>query len=166
LYCQLLKDAANSLRGIKTPKLVSTELNLDFVTFALETAPGKLAASIPQEYIYEPRLRLEAYRRLASMTTEEELDDYKLELRDKFGKIPLPAENFLTTVRIRIILHHAGWSSLSFRDSKIFLERNGEMYRKNGVVPKIPPTFSPKEKLEMLLYFAREVRKESQNQPL
>ena len=166
LYCQLLKEAANSLRGIKTPKLVNTELNLDFVTFALETAPGKLAASIPPEYISEPRLRLDAYRRLASMTTEEELDDFKLELRDKFGKIPPPAENFLTTVRIRIILFHAGWSSLSFRDHKIFLERRGEMYRRKGVLPKIPPTFSPKEKLEMLLYFAREVRKESQNQPL
>ena len=160
LYCQLLKEAANTLRGIKTPKLVSTELNLDFITFALETSKDKLAASIPPAYISEPRLRLEAYRRLASMISEEEVDDYELELRDRFGVIPAEAKNFLSTVRLRIIVHQAGWSSLSFRDSKIFLERNGEMYRQKGALPKIPAIFKPKEKLEMLLYFARQVRDE------
>ena len=160
LYCQLLKEAANTLRGIKNPKLVSTELNLEFVTFALETSKDKLAASIPTDYISEPRLRLEAYRRLASMTSEEEVDDYELELRDKFGVIPPEAKNFLATVRLRIIVYQAGWSSLSFRDSKIFLERNGEMYRQKGALPKIPAMFKPKEKLEMLLYFARQVRDE------
>ena len=163
LYCQLLKEAANSLRGIKTPKLVSTELNLEFVTFALETSKEKLAACIPTDYINEPRLRLEAYRRLASMTTEEEVDDYELELRDKFGVIPAETKNFLATVRLRIILHQARWNSLSSRDGKIFLERNGEMYRRKGALPKIPAMFKPKEKLEMLLYFAREVRDEIQS---
>lgn len=163
LYCQLLKEAANSLRGIKNPKLVSTELNIEFITFALETSKDKLAASIPTDYINEPRLRLEAYRRLASMTSEEEVDDYELELRDKFGVIPPEAKNFLATVRLRIIVHQAGWSALSFRDGKIFLERNGEMYRQKGSLPKIPAMFKPKEKLDMLLYFARQVRDESQH---
>ena len=161
LYCQLLKEAANTLRGIKNPKLVSTELNIEFVTFALETSKDKLAASIPTDYISEPRLRLEAYRRLASMTKEEEVDDYELELRDKFGVIPQAAKNFLATVRLRIIVYQAGWSSLSFRDGKIYLERNGEMYRRKGALPKIPAMFKPLEKLNMLLYFAREVREES-----
>lgn len=161
LYCQLLKDAANALRGIKTPKLVGTVLNLEFITFALETSGEKLAASIPESYISEPRLRLEAYRRLAAMTSEEEVDDYEDELKDKFGKIPSIAKNFLATVRLRIIVHQAGWNSLSFREGKIFLERNGEMYRRNGILPKIPPVFSSAEKLKMLLYFVREVREES-----
>ena len=94
------------------------------------------------------------------MISEEEVDDYELELRDRFGVIPAEAKNFLSTVRLRIIVHQAGWSSLSFRDSKIFLERNGEMYRQKGALPKIPAIFKPKEKLEMLLYFARQVRDE------
>ena len=40
-------------------------------------------------------LRLEAYRRLAAVTTEAEVDDIRAEWEDRYGPVPTPAEALL-----------------------------------------------------------------------
>ncbi len=163
LYCQLLKEAADHLRGIETPRLISAELNFDFLDFALTTEKGHLPAGIPPSYIEDERLRLDAYRRLAFMTSPAELNDFRAELKDRFGPLPLPADNFLKTVELRILVASAHYAALSCREGKVFLERNGEVYRRKGVLPVIPPVFGPQDRLDMLLTFLHEVLDEQKS---
>lgn len=151
LYCQLLKEAANTLRGVRTPKLVECDLNFDFLEFALKAKPPRISAGIPPSYIEDDRLRLAAYRKLAYLSDIESLDDYAVELVDKYGKLPLCVENFLKTVRLRILGSKAGFHSISCKDGKIFLERNNELYRQNGAIPKVPANYPPQETLEALI---------------
>src|SRR5208283_5408624 len=47
-------------------------------------------------------LRLEAYRRLASVTGEGEVDDIRAEWLDRFGPLPTPAEGLLAVARLRV----------------------------------------------------------------
>jgi len=46
-------------------------------------------------------LRLEAYRRLAAVTTEAEVDDIAAEWVDRFGPVPAEAEALLDVARLR-----------------------------------------------------------------
>ena len=151
LYCQLLREAANTLRGIRNPNRVVCDLNLDFLEYALVTDRKHLAASIPPGYIEDERLRLEAYRRLATLSDLEALADYQEELRDKYGKLPPNAEAMLSTVRLRILGSECGFHSISCRDGKIYLEKEGSLYRPGGMLPKLNPQWSPEKKLESLL---------------
>ncbi len=150
LYCQLLKEISNTLRGVTNPKLIDCELNLDFLEFALECRKSHIPAGIPPDYIEDERLRLEAYRRLAFLTEPSALADYESELRDRFGKLPQPAENFLATVRLRIYAAKSGFHAFSCRDGKVFLEKGNDIYRRNGVIPKIDNTRPPQDRLRLL----------------
>ena len=151
LYCQLLREAANNLRGIRNQHQITCDLNLDFLEYALVTDKKHIAASIPPDYIEDERLRLEAYRRLAMFNDLAALDDYHEELRDKFGKLPQNAETMLTTVRLRILGAECGFHSVSSRDGKIYLEQGNGLYRPGGMIPKMNADWSPKKKLASLL---------------
>ena len=89
LYCQMVTEAVAELKGepIERP----TELNLEI----------PVDAHIPTDYIGRDELRLEAYRRLAAVSTDDEVDDIATEWIDRYGPIPEPAEALLRVARLR-----------------------------------------------------------------
>ena len=100
LYCRLVNEAVAELRGetIPEPPEVSIEVPVD--------------AHIPAEYISREAARLEAYRRLASVTEQAELDDVRAEWTDRFGPVPDPAESLLSIGRLRVECLRAGVSEV------------------------------------------------------
>ncbi|MFT7599525.1 MAG: transcription-repair coupling factor (superfamily II helicase) [Acidimicrobiales bacterium] len=89
LYCQLVTEAVAELNG--TPIEQAVEIKLDV----------PVDASLPAEYVTAERLRLEAYRRLAGVTTEEEVQDIRSEWEDRYGPVPPPAERLLEVALLR-----------------------------------------------------------------
>jgi transcription-repair coupling factor (superfamily II helicase) len=89
LYCQMVSEAVAELKGepVKEP----AEIKLDL----------PLAANLPREYVQREELRLEAYRRLASVTTDDEVADIRAEWEDRYGPLPAPAEALLAVARLR-----------------------------------------------------------------
>jgi len=89
LYCQMVSEAVAELKGepVKEP----AEIKLDL----------PLAANLPREYVQREELRLEAYRRLASVTTDDEVADIRAEWEDRYGPLPPPAEALLAVARLR-----------------------------------------------------------------
>ncbi len=83
LYCQMVTEAVAELKGepVREPAEIKLELPLD--------------ASLPPAYVGKEELRLEAYRRLAAVTTEAEVDDIAAEWVDRFGPVPPEAEALL-----------------------------------------------------------------------
>ena len=90
LYCQMVTEAVSALKGepVDEPVDVSIEVPID--------------AHLPGDYVAKEATRLEAYRRLASVTTIAELDDVRAEWLDRFGPIPDPAEALLQVGRLRV----------------------------------------------------------------
>src|SRR5437764_2364806 len=80
MYCELLENAVRRLKNqpLKTP----LEINLDLPWRAL----------LPRDYVQGQRLRIEVYRRLARVRSLQRLEDFRQELRDRFGPLPGSAE--------------------------------------------------------------------------
>ena len=138
LYCHLLKQEVAKLRGEKVEYLPEVDMAIDFISYSIGAPAGMLDAAIPAEYIGGERLRLDAYRRLCALSDTDELDEFALELTDRFGPLPKCVKNLLDVVRLRIFAARANYSQLSVADGKLLLKNPGSaVYRENGLVPTI-----------------------------
>ncbi len=90
LYCQLVTEAVAEMKG-ETPAEEPTEIRIDL--------PAD--AHLPDGYVPTEDLRLEAYRRLAAALTHAAVDDIEREWRDRYGPLPVPAQNLVTVARLR-----------------------------------------------------------------
>jgi transcription-repair coupling factor (superfamily II helicase) len=101
LYCQMVTEAVAELKGeeVREPAEVKLDVPVD--------------AYLPKDYVTKEELRLEAYRRLANVTTRDEVDDIRAEWEDRFGPIPAPAERLLTIGLLRAECHRTGVRDVS-----------------------------------------------------
>jgi transcription-repair coupling factor (superfamily II helicase) len=95
LYCNLLEEAVRGLK--KQPSRTPLEVNVDL----------PWAAYLPRDYVAGQRLRIEVYRRLARVRRLDRLEDFRAELRDRFGAVTGPTEWLLRQAEIRLLA--AGW---------------------------------------------------------
>ncbi len=65
-------------------------------------------AHVPHDYVAEERLRLEAYKRLAAATSDDDVAAVAEELVDRYGQLPEPVSNLLSVARLRIHARRAG----------------------------------------------------------
>ena len=61
-------------------------------------------AFIPDDYVSLDAERFDFYRRLSRAAKPNEIDDMRAEMLDRFGKIPEPAENLLSLIKLKINL--------------------------------------------------------------
>jgi transcription-repair coupling factor (superfamily II helicase) len=89
LYCQMVNEAVAELKGepVREPAEIKLDLPVD--------------ASIPVDYMPREDLRLEAYRRLAEVTSHGEVDDVRAEWLDRYGPVPDAAERLLGVAHLR-----------------------------------------------------------------
>ena len=60
-------------------------------------------AYLPRDYVPGQKLRIEVYRRLARVRRLDRLEDFRQELRDRFGPLPEPAEWLLRLAELRLL---------------------------------------------------------------
>jgi transcription-repair coupling factor (superfamily II helicase) len=65
-------------------------------------------AHVPHDYAPGERLRLQAYRSIASANTEEDIKAVREELTDRYGKLPEPVENLLLVAGLRMLARACG----------------------------------------------------------
>ena len=58
---------------------------------------------IPDTYVTVPQIKMEIYKKIASITTEAEFEAVLTELDDRFGPIPEEVSSLLALAEIRII---------------------------------------------------------------
>ena len=101
LYCALLEKSVRALK--KLPPRNTIDVNIDL--------PGE--AYLPRGYVPDMRAKIDLYRRLARLTTENAVDDFGVELADRFGPLPEVVEHLLELARLRIWAH--GWGVREIR---------------------------------------------------
>ncbi|MCW2776897.1 MAG: Transcription-repair coupling factor, partial [Frankiales bacterium] len=72
----------------------------------------------PHAYVPGERLRLEAYRRLASATDDAAIDAVRAELVDRYGPVPTPVENLLAVARFRAVAKSYGLTEVALQGSQ------------------------------------------------
>ncbi len=89
MYLQLLEEAVLEERGEKPPARRECAADL------------AVTASIPDRYVPMPEQRMDLYRRIAHIRSEEEADDLVDELIDRYGDPPRPVNNLITVALLR-----------------------------------------------------------------
>lgn len=96
LYCKMLKDEVNKLKGDITEEIVETTVELP------------VNAYIPDEYIENEVLKIEIYKKIASIASKNDKMDIEDELIDRFGDIPKPAVNLIDIAYLKVIAKSLG----------------------------------------------------------
>ena len=106
LYMKYLKDAVMKLKGLDVEEEIETTIDL------------KLDSFIPKDYIADDKTRLEIYKKISVLTTEEEYSDLVDELIDRFSDFPDEVSNLMDIALLKNKAQRAKVSSI--------LERKGE----------------------------------------
>ena len=75
-------------------------------------------AFLPADYVSKEELRLEAYRRLADVTSHDQVDDIRTEWEDRYGPLPDPAEALLMVGRLRAECNRLGIVDMQITDQQ------------------------------------------------
>jgi transcription-repair coupling factor (superfamily II helicase) len=89
LYVEMVTEAVGELTG-QVPELPA-EVQIDL----------PITAHLPREYIARDDVRMEAYRRLAAVTSTADVDDVRAEWEDRYGPPPPAAGALLDVARLR-----------------------------------------------------------------
>ncbi len=106
LYCQMVTEAVSEMKGEPAPNR-PPEIKLDVPTDAY----------LPDDYVTKEELRLEAYRRLAGVTSEAQVDDIRTEWEDRYGPLPEPAAALLQVGYLRAECHRLGINDIQISGS-------------------------------------------------
>ena len=119
LYMDMLNRAVKAIRSGKDPAL---EQPLDLHT----VVNLRVSAIIPDDYIPDVHNRLLMYKRISSATSQDELDQLKIEMIDRFGLLPAPLQRLFQLAGLRIQSQQLGinkiesnsrWAYLHFNES-------------------------------------------------
>ncbi|MBF0196076.1 MAG: transcription-repair coupling factor [Planctomycetes bacterium] len=105
LYTQYLSQAIAEMQGKSPEAFIETELSW---------SAG--STYFPKGFIPSHSERIEFYRRISFSKNCKQLDAIQIELKDRFGKIPQPAQNLLDLFYCKINLRQLGMKSLKKKD--------------------------------------------------
>ena len=157
LYCQLLRQSIEHLQGKSPRQRPNVAFRADFISFqeGRDLAPDTLPAWLPATWLPESRLRVAAFRELAELFTEADLEALAARWRDRFGRIPTPALNLLETHRIRLLAAERNLDSVEIRGQRLMLVRNRDYIMLEGRrFPRLKST-KPVQKLAETIQLLR-----------
>jgi transcription-repair coupling factor (superfamily II helicase) len=105
-------------------------MRLDFVSTneaEYVSSEGHLQpAFLPADYVAQPQMRIQAYKKLAQVQSKESLRQLGVEWRDRFGPPPLAVRNLLLLNEARLVAARAKVTSIEVKESKVMLTRGGD----------------------------------------
>ena len=112
LYCKMLNEAVRLLKGEPVQESFETAVEMD------------MDAYIPLSYIRNEAQKLDVYKRISMIESEEEFGDMQDELTDRFGDMPKPVENLLWAALLKAMGHEAGVTEVRANRMEIRLTMN------------------------------------------
>jgi transcription-repair coupling factor (superfamily II helicase) len=100
LYAEMLEEAIGEIKGQEIPKVEDAQIDLSLTAF------------IPADYIGDLDQKMSAYRSVASASTRQELQQIQADWGDRYGPIPLPAQQLIRIVELKQIAKQIGFSRI------------------------------------------------------
>jgi transcription-repair coupling factor (superfamily II helicase) len=110
LYCKLLAEAVQELQGKKAEAGTPTA-----------TVDLPLDAYLPDDYVGDRTLKVNFYQRLANLNQPEQVEAMASEMNDRFGAPPLPVQNLLAMVRLKVEAAQLGYEAIALKDNELVL---------------------------------------------
>lgn len=121
LYTQLLAEAVQSARSKGKLPALEEALEMSDVPSSSLTIDLPIPAYLPTDYVSEMNLRIQLYRRLASIDNEQEVEAMEAELRDRFGSLPKAVEGLLMQIRVKLAAQAAGVTAIASENGRLFI---------------------------------------------
>ncbi|MBN1383460.1 MAG: transcription-repair coupling factor [Elusimicrobia bacterium] len=109
MYLKLLEKNSNELKGIKNKEEINPEMDIS------------IDAIIPSRYINDEIVRIGFYKRILTAVNPEDIEEIRMEIRDRFGKIPDETENLFEISRVRLLAKKIGIIKVSSSPSSVLM---------------------------------------------
>ena len=136
LYCQLLQQSVARLKDQPEAAHIRAEIRLDFITrgegalpirnSSQQSAgiqPSTTEATLPEDYIPEPKLRIDLYRRLALTQNKDAIELVEEELTDRFGTLPPSAKALVAVTKLRVLAEQCGIRRVETDGNRLLCQR-------------------------------------------
>ena len=110
LYMEMVTEAVGELTGEVREEPVEVSIDLP------------VTAHLPSDYVSRDDVRMEAYRRLASVRDADDVDDIEAEWIDRYGPPPTPARTLLEVARLRAACLGLGIAEVAVRQGRARFE--------------------------------------------
>lgn len=107
LYCQMLREAIDEFEG--KPVVEPVEIKIDL----------PVNAYLPESYIPEENLRIEAYKRIIMARSIQDAEEISLELKDRYGEYPDPVRELLGIAKIRLLAKELGVTEVVYQSGRV-----------------------------------------------
>lgn len=111
MYCRLLEDEVQQMKG-EAPKEEPFETTIDL----------NINAFIPDFYIKNQEQRLELYKKIAGIHSQEEYLDLQEELEDRYGDLPKSVSLLLDVVLLKAEAHEMGITAVTQKHGNLLME--------------------------------------------
>ena len=104
------------------------------------TIESDLELRLPPEYVPQENERITLYRRLDNMEEQSKLEEFRSELRDRFGEIPVTTEELIRVVPLRLAARRLGMERLVMKGGKLriyFVGADNEAYYKSQAFGRV-----------------------------
>ena len=182
LYCQLLKQSVARLKGEPGADRIRADVKLDFIAngpggsrsrrtsgsagFAAikdaeyaERRAQVIHAGLPTDYVAEPRLRIDLYRRLALAESPAAITTIAAEIADRFGKLPPATLALVEISQVRVLAEAAGVQRVESEGDRLICRRarphkDGEFLKLGARFPRFKAS-APLKRLREIQSFLR-----------
>ena len=134
MYCKLLKESVDEAQGIKVEENrdVAIDISID--------------AYLPESYIRNHNQRIDIYKKIASIETQDDKFEIEDELIDRFGDIPKPVQNIIEVAALKAPAREVGVYEISQSGDNLQLKFN-EDYVDANLIMGLDRTFPKRIKL-------------------
>lgn len=145
LYCKILNEAILEEKGEYKPKPEDAFIDM------------KISAHIPPSYIPSEADRMEMYKKISLIRTDEDRVDVEDELCDRFGEMPRVTERLLLVSATRAMATDVGITKISVTESMITIKcKEADLALWSEVFAKYPTMrFAPGDPTVILYHFAK-----------
>ncbi|MBQ9625405.1 MAG: transcription-repair coupling factor [Clostridia bacterium] len=110
MYCRLIQSAVNKIKGVSEVQEFETAIKLD------------VDAHIPSSYIDDEEVKIDVYKRIAEITTDEEAQKLYTELSDRFGRLPSAVKRLFMVARLKALCMQVKILSIEHKGGDIVLK--------------------------------------------
>ena len=132
LYCQLLRQSVERLKGGCKASLRECSFKADFIA-ATEAQwvqriddGDALPAFLPSSWLEDTSLRITAYREYSEARNLKAIEKLAASWRDRHGRLPEAVENLLSIARIKALASTRGIDTVEIIHQRLMLHRGGD----------------------------------------
>ncbi len=125
LYCKMLNEAVRHAKGDASAEDFETSIDID------------IDAYIPPSYIPNEYQKLDIYKRVAGIETQEEADEMMEELLDRFGDPPKSVVNLLKIAQVKAKAHHIFIKEITQKGTAVRIMMHEQAQVDTGKIPDI-----------------------------